>query len=129
MALDLNLEVVPVLNKIDLPNAEPERVRREIEDVIGLDTEGLIAASAKKGTGVPEILEAVVRKVPPPEGNPDAPTKALIVDSWFDNYVGVVILVRVFEGTFVPGQKILVMATGNAFEIQKVGVFNPYAAE
>ncbi len=129
MALEQNLEVVSVLNKIDLPNAEPERVRREIEDVIGLDTEGLIAASAKKGTGVGEILEAVVRKIPPPEGDPAAPTKALIVDSWFDNYVGVVILARVFEGTVAPGQKILLMATGNAFEVQKVGVFSPHATE
>ncbi len=129
MALEQNLEVVPVLNKIDLPNAEPERVRREIEDVIGLDTQGIIAASAKKGTGVAEILEAVVRAVPPPEGNPDAPTKALIIDSWFDNYVGVVILARVFEGTVRPGQRILLMSTGNAFEVQKVGVFSPHASE
>ncbi len=129
MALEQNLEVVPVLNKIDLPNAEPERVRQEIEDVVGLETEGIIAASAKKGTGVPEILEAVIRKIPPPEGNPEAPTKALIVDSWFDNYVGVVILARVFDGTVTPGQRIVLMSTGNAFEVQKVGVFSPYAAE
>ncbi|MGE5188724.1 MAG: translation elongation factor 4 [Gemmatimonadota bacterium] len=129
MALEQNLEVVPVLNKIDLPNAEPERVRREIEDIVGLETEGMIAASAKKGTGVPEILEAVVLKIPPPEGNPDAPTKALIIDSWFDNYVGVVILARVFEGTVAPGQRILLMATGNAFEVQKVGVFSPHPTE
>jgi len=129
MALEQDLEVVPVLNKIDLPNAEPERVRREIEDIIGLETDDLIAASAKKGTGVSDILEAVVRKVPPPEGDPDAPAKALIIDSWFDNYVGVVVLARVFEGTLAPGQKILLMATGNAFEIQKVGVFSPHATE
>ncbi len=129
MALEQNLEVVTVLNKIDLPNAEPELVRREIEEIIGLDTEGMIAASAKKGTGIREVLEAVVRKIRPPEGNPEAPAKALIVDSWFDNYVGVVILVRVFEGTLAPGQKILLMATGNAFEVQKVGVFSPHAAE
>ncbi len=129
MALEQNLEIVTVLNKIDLPNAEPERVKREIEEVIGLDTQDLIEASAKKGTGVEEILERIVRKVPPPTGDPGAPLKALIVDSWFDNYQGVVILARMFEGTLRPAQKIILMSTGNTFEIQKVGVFCPHPKE
>jgi GTP-binding protein LepA len=129
MALEQNLEIVPVLNKIDLPNAEPDRVKKEVEDVIGLDTSEMIAASAKKGIGVPEILEEIVRKVPPPEGDPDAPSKALIIDSWFDNYVGVVILVRVVDGSLTEGQKIQFMATGKVYEIQKVGVFRPHPSE
>ena len=129
MALDQNLEIVPVLNKIDLPNAEPERVRREIEDVIGLDTSGMLQVSAKKGTGVPELLERIVRQIPPPQGDPDASTKALIIDSWFDNYVGVVVLARVFDGAVRPGQRITFMATGNSFEVQKVGVFSPHPQE
>ncbi len=129
MALDLNLEIIPVLNKIDLPNAEPDRVKKEVEDVIGLDTSEMISASAKKGTGVPEILEEIVRKVPPPIGDPDAPTKALIIDSWFDNYAGVVILVRMIDGSLTPGQKILSMQTGNINEVQKVGVFCPHPSE
>ncbi|MGZ8459137.1 MAG: translation elongation factor 4 [Candidatus Deferrimicrobiaceae bacterium] len=129
MALAQNLEIIPVLNKIDLPNAEPDRVRQEIEDVIGLDTKGMIAVSAKKGTGVEEILEAVVRLVPPPSGDENAPTKALIVDSWFDNYQGVVILARIFDGRLAVGQKISLMSTGRTFEIQKVGVFSPHPKE
>ncbi|GAB4231211.1 MAG: translation elongation factor 4 [Deltaproteobacteria bacterium] len=129
MALDQDLEVIPVLNKIDLPNAEPERVRREIEDVIGLDTSGILSVSAKKGTGVPELLERVIRDVPPPEGDPEAPTKALIVDSWFDNYAGVVVLARVFDGAIRPGQRITFLATGRSFEVQKVGVFSPHPKE
>ncbi|MBM2828882.1 MAG: lepA [Actinobacteria bacterium] len=129
MALEQNLEIVTVLNKIDLPNAEPERVKREIEEIIGLETKDIIEASAKKGTGIEEILERVVLKVPPPTGEPEAPPKALIVDSWFDNYQGVVILARVFEGTLRPAQKIILMSTGNTFEIQKVGVFCPHPKE
>ena len=129
MALDQNLEILPVLNKIDLPNAEPERVRREIEDVIGLDTSGMLQVSAKKGTGVPELLERIVRQVPPPQGDPGASAKALIIDSWFDNYVGVVVLTRVFDGCIRPGQRITFMATGNSFEVQKVGVFSPHPQE
>ncbi len=128
-ALDQNLEIILVLNKIDLPNAEPERVRREIEDVIGLDTTGLLAVSAKLGTGVEEILEAVVDRVPPPSGDDKAPAKGLIVDSWFDNYQGVIILARIFEGRLSPGQKIVLMSTGRTFEIQKVGVFSPHPTE
>ncbi len=129
MALEQNLEILLVLNKIDLPNAEPDRVKREIEDVIGLDTGDIIAASAKKGVGVAEILERVVRKIPPPAGDPEGTPKGLIVDSWFDNYQGVIILVRMFDGTLRPAQKIILMSTGNAFEIQKVGVFCPHPKE
>jgi GTP-binding protein LepA len=129
MALEQNLEIVTVLNKIDLPNSEPERVRREIEDVIGLDTTGLLSVSAKRGTGVPELLESLIRRFPPPQGDPDAPTKALMIDSWFDNYVGVVVLARVFDGAIRPGQRIAFMSTGNSFEVQKVGVFSPHAVE
>jgi len=128
MALNQNLEIIPVLNKIDLPNAEPERVRQEIEDVIGLDTAGMIAVSAKKGTGVEEILEAVVRLVPPPSGDERAPAKGLIIDSWFDNYQGVVILARMFDGRLSTGQKIALMSTGRTFDIQKVGV-SPHPKE
>ena len=129
MAMEQNLEILPVLNKIDLPNAEPERVRREIEDVIGLDTSGMLQVSAKKGTGVPELLERIVRQVPPPQGDSGASAKALIIDSWFDNYVGVVVLARVFDGSIRPGQRITFMATGNSFEVQKVGVFSPHPQE
>jgi GTP-binding protein LepA len=129
MALDQNLEVLPVLNKIDLPNAEPDRIRQEIEDVIGLDTREMLSVSAKKGTGVPELLEKLIRIFPAPQGDPDAPTKALMIDSWFDNYVGVVVLARVFDGSIRPGQRISFMATGNMFEVQKVGVFSPHPVE
>jgi len=127
MALGQNLEIIPVLNKIDLPNAEPERVRREIEDVVGLDTTGILAVSAKTGDGVPDILEAVVRRVPPPSGTENASAKALVVDSWFDNYQGVIIVARMFDGTLSPGQRIAFMSTGRTFEVQKVGVFAPHA--
>ncbi|GAB4367082.1 MAG: translation elongation factor 4 [Deltaproteobacteria bacterium] len=126
MALEQNLEIVPVLNKIDLPNAEPDRVRREIEEVIGLDTEGILLASAKRGTGIGEILEAVVRKIPPPVGDPNGPPKALIIDSWFDNYQGVIVLARIYEGSFRQGMRMQMMSTGRSFEIQKVGVFDPH---
>ncbi len=129
MAMEQNLEIIPVLNKIDLPNAEPDRVKREIEEVIGLDTAGMISASAKKGIGVEEILESVVRLIPPPWGDPEAPPRGLIVDSWFDNYQGVVILTRIFDGTLRPAQKIALMSTGNVFEVQKVGVFCPHPKE
>src|SRR5579859_7066073 len=98
-AIEQGVEVVPVLNKIDLPSANPERAIQEIEDVIGIQAKDAIRASAKTGAGVPDILEAVIRRVPPPKGNPDAPLKALIIDSWFDNYVGVVMLVRMVDGT------------------------------
>ncbi|NNG46265.1 MAG: elongation factor 4 [Deltaproteobacteria bacterium] len=126
MALDQNLEIITVLNKIDLPNAEPDRVRQEIEDVIGLDTMDIVSVSAKLGTGVVDILEAVVQRVPPPSGDEKAPTKGLIIDSWFDNYQGVIVLARMFDGRISPGQKIALMSTGRMFEIQKVGVFSPH---
>jgi len=129
LALDQDLEVLTVLNKIDLPNAEPDRVKREIEDVIGLDTTEMLSVSAKKGTAVPELLERLVRQIPPPQGDPAAPTKALIIDSWFDNYVGVVVLTRVFDGEIRPGQRVSFMATGRSFEVQKVGVFSPHSQE
>ncbi len=129
MALDQNLEVLPVLNKIDLPNAEPDRIRQEIEDIIGLDTREMLSVSAKKGTGVAELLEKLIRMFPPPQGDPEAPAKALMIDSWFDNYVGVVVLARVFDGSIRPGQRIAFMATGNSFEVQKVGVFSPHPVE
>ncbi|MBE0604379.1 MAG: elongation factor 4, partial [Deltaproteobacteria bacterium] len=129
MALDQDLEVLPVLNKIDLPNAEPDRVKREIEDVIGLDTAGMLSVSAKTGEGVPELLERIVRQFPPPQGDPVAPTKALMIDSWFDNYVGVVVLARVFDGEIRPAQKIAFMSTGRAFEVQKIGIFAPHSQE
>ena len=126
MALDQNLEVITVMNKIDLPNAEPDRVRQEIEDVIGLDTVDILSASAKLGTGVEDILEAVVQRIPPPSGDENAPAKGLIIDSWFDNYQGVIVLARMFEGRISPGQKIALMSTGRTFEIQEVGVFSPH---
>ncbi|MBM4282639.1 MAG: elongation factor 4 [Deltaproteobacteria bacterium] len=129
LALDGNLEIVPVLNKIDLPSAEPERVRKEIEDIIGLDASDAIPASAKAGIGIHEILEAVVRKVPPPRGSVDAPLACLIFDSWFDSYRGVVVLVRVFEGTVKPGMKVRFMHNGKDFEVQEVGAFTPHPAK
>jgi GTP-binding protein LepA len=127
LALDNNLEILPVINKIDLPSAEPERVRQEIEDVIGLDASEAVLASAKAGIGIEEILEQIVEKVPAPSGDPDAPLKALIFDSLYDSYRGVVAYIRVVEGTVKPGQKIKMMATGKEFEVVEVGVFTPKA--
>src|SRR4051812_47884152 len=112
LALDGDLAIVPVLNKIDLPSAEPERVRKEIEDIIGLDASGAVLASAKSGIGIHDILEAVVKKIPPPEGDEQAPLAALIFDSWFDAYRGVICLVRVVDGTVKPGMKIRLMHNG-----------------
>jgi len=129
LALDQNLEVLPVLNKIDLPNAEPDRVKQEIEDVIGLDTAGILSVSAKTGGGVPELLERIVQQFPAPKGDSAASAKALIIDSWFDNYVGVVVLARVFDGEIRAGQKIMLMSTGRTFEVQKIGVFSPHSQE
>jgi GTP-binding protein LepA len=125
LALDNNLEILPVINKIDLPSAEPERVRQEIEDVIGLDASEAVLASAKAGIGIDEILEQIVEKIPAPTGDPDAPLKALIFDSLYDSYRGVVAYIRVVEGTVKPGQKIRMMATGKEFEVVEVGVFTP----
>jgi GTP-binding protein LepA len=124
-ALDLGVEVVPVLNKIDLPSANPENARAEIEDVIGIDATEAVEASAKTGIGIDDILEQVVARIPAPEGDPDAPLKALIVDSWFDNYVGVVMLVRVIDGTLKPKDKMRLMSTGATHLCEQVGIFTP----
>ena len=124
-AIEQGVEVVPVLNKIDLPSAEPERVKKEIEDIIGISAKDAVQVSAKTGQGVEGVLEAVIRRIPPPKGNADAPLKALIIDSWFDNYVGVVILVRVVDGALKPKDKILLMSTGASHLCEQVGVFTP----
>src|SRR5919206_1341484 len=124
-ALDNDHEIVPVLNKIDLPAAEPERVKRQIEDVIGLDASDAVMISAKTGEGVPEVLEAIVHRLPPPKGDPDAPLKALLVDSWYDVYLGVVVLFRVIDGRIRRGQRIRLMGTGASYEVDRIGVFTP----
>jgi GTP-binding protein LepA len=124
-ALDLGVEVVPVLNKMDLPNADPENARTEIEDVIGIDATDAIPCSAKTGMGIDEILEAVVHKMPAPRGNPDGPLRAMIVDSWSDAYVGVVMLVRVVDGRLVKGERIKMMASGAMYNADNIGVFTP----
>ncbi len=124
-ALEQNVEVVPVLNKMDLPSADPDTARQEIEDVIGIDATDAIPCSAKTGMGIDEILEAVITRMPPPKGDPTAPLKALIIDSWFDNYVGVVMLVRVVDGVLKPKDKILFMSTGTQYLCEQVGVFTP----
>ncbi len=124
-AIELGVEVVPVLNKIDLPAANPDGARQEIEDVIGIDATEAILASAKTGLGVEEIVEAVIARIPPPKGDPAAPLKALIIDSWFDNYVGVVMLVRVFDGVLRPKDRIRLMAGGTMHLCEQVGVFTP----
>ncbi|MBP2662397.1 MAG: lepA 2 [Firmicutes bacterium] len=126
LALEHDLEIIPVINKIDLPSAEPERVKTEIEEVIGLDTSDAVLASAKSGIGIEEILEAIVRKVPPPAGKDDEPLSALIFDSHFDSYKGVIAYVRVMNGTIKPGMKIKMMATNKIVEVAEVGVFRPY---
>ena len=124
-ALDLNVEVVPVLNKIDLPSADPDNAKSEIEDVIGIDSSDAVLASAKTGLGVEDILESIIAKIPPPEGDPAAPLQALIIDSWFDNYVGVVMLVRIKNGTLKPKDRIRLMATGSEYLAESIGVFSP----
>ena len=129
VALESNLEIVPVLNKIDLPSAEPERIRKQIEDVIGIDASMAIPASAKDGRGIAEILEAVVQLVPPPMGDPTGPLQALMYDSWYDNYRGVVTQVRVKNGSIKIGDKIRLMATGKNFEVLGLGVFSPFPIE
>lgn len=129
LAADSGLELIPVVNKIDLPSAEPERVKREIEDIVGISAECAVLASAKEGTGTKEILESIVRSVPPPKGRRDAPLKALVFDSWFDSYQGVVMLVRVYEGEVGLGAGVRLMATGKNYEVRKIGAFSPRAVE
>ncbi|KQW38218.1 translation elongation factor 4 [Rhizobacter sp. Root404] len=124
-ALDLGVEVIPVLNKMDLPNADPENAKAEIEDVIGIDAENAIPCSAKTGMGIDDILEAVITRMPAPRGNPDAPLRAMIVDSWFDNYVGVVMLVRVVDGTLLKGERFRMMASDAVYNADSLGVFTP----
>ena len=124
-AIELGVEVVPVLNKIDLPAANPENAIAEIEDVIGIDATDATHCSAKTGLGVEDVLEALIAKVPPPKGDPEAPLQALIIDSWFDNYVGVVMLVRIVNGTLRPKDRIRLMATGAQYPVEHIGVFTP----
>jgi GTP-binding protein LepA len=124
-ALDLGVEVVPVLNKMDLPQADPENAKAEIEDVIGIDATDAIPCSAKTGMGIDEILEAIVANIPAPKGNPNAPLRAMIVDSWFDTYVGVVMLVRVVDGRLGQGERFKMMATGAVYNADNLGVFTP----
>jgi len=124
-AIEQGVEVIPVLNKIDLPAADPDRARDEIEDVIGIDATEAVLASAKTGLGIEDILEAIIGRIPAPKGDPTAPLKALIIDSWFDNYVGVVMLVRVVDGTLRPKDKILLMSTDSQYLCEQVGVFTP----
>ncbi len=124
-AMEVDHEIVPVLNKIDLPAAEPERVKAQIEDVIGLDASDAVEISAKTGLGVRDVLEAIVTRLPAPQGNAQAPLKAMLVDSWYDAYLGVVVLVRVIDGTIRKGQKVRMMATGATYDLDRVGVFTP----
>ncbi len=124
-AIEQGLEVLPVLNKIDLPSADPERVITEIEEIIGLEAEDALRVSAKTGIGIPDLLEELVARVPPPEGDETAPLQALIIDSWFDSYVGVISLIRVMNGVIRPKDKIQIMSTGRSFQVEKVGVFTP----
>ncbi len=129
LAADSGLELLPVINKIDLPSAEPERVKKEIEDIVGISTENAVLASAKDGTGTKEVLESIVALVPPPKSPEDSKLKALIFDSWFDSYQGVVLLVRIYEGMVRLGMGIKLMATGKKYEVRKIGTFAPQATE
>jgi GTP-binding protein LepA len=124
-AIEQGIEVLPVINKIDLPSADPERVKREIEEIIGIEADDAVAVSAKTGEGVPELLEALIRRIPAPKGDGDAPLQALIIDSWFDNYVGVVSLVRVVNGSLKTGEKIRVVSTGRSHTVDRLGRFTP----
>src|SRR5437762_468439 len=128
-AIDNNHEIVPVLNKVDLPAAEPDRVREQIEEVIGLDASDAVECSAKTGFGIHDVLEAIVHRLPAPKGDPDAPLKALLVDAWYDAYLGVVVLVRVFDGMLRLGQKIKTIQTQAVYQIDKIGVFRPKQTE
>ena len=129
MALDHNLEILPVINKIDLSSADPERVRKDIEDIIGIDASSAILASAKEGIGTQEILEGIISHFPPPKGDPDAPLRALIIDSWFDPYHGAVVMMRIFDGTIRKGTKIRMMSSGRVFEVTRVGINAPGPVE
>ena len=124
-ALDNDHDIIPVLNKIDLPASEPERVRQQIEDVIGLDAHDALEISAKSGKGVEDVLEAIVHRLPPPKGDANAPLKALLVDSWYDAYLGVVVLVRIIDGTLTKGNRIRLMLTGGTYQVDRVGIFRP----
>ncbi|OGT12753.1 MAG: elongation factor 4 [Gallionellales bacterium RIFCSPLOWO2_12_FULL_59_22] len=128
-ALELGVTVVPVLNKMDLPNADPDNAKQEIEDVIGIDATDAIPCSAKTGMGIDEILEAVIARIPPPQGNPDGPLRAMIVDSWYDAYVGVVMLVRVVDGRLAKGERIRMMASGATYNAEQLGVFTPHTEQ
>jgi len=129
LAIEQNLEVFPVLNKIDLPSADPERVIADIEEIIGIDATNAVHASAKEGIGIHEILEEIVAKIPPPAGDPVAPLKALIFDSWYDSYQGGIVLVRIVDGQIKKGDRIKLMASGHAYEVLKLGVFTPHTLE
>ena len=125
LAVENNLEIIPVINKIDLPGAQPDEAKRQIEEIVGLDASHAILASAKEGVGVHEMLEAIVARLPSPEGDPDAPLKALIFDSWYDAYRGVIILTRLIDGVIRPGMKVRLMAKGQEYIVDQVGVFSP----
>ncbi|MGA0350991.1 MAG: translation elongation factor 4, partial [bacterium] len=129
MALENDLEILPVLNKIDLPTAEPDRVAKEIEDIIGLDTSDAVRVSAKEGLGINEILEQIVDRVSHPDGNPEAPLRALIFDSWFDAYLGIVIMIRIVDGSVRLGDRVIFLATGKEYEVTQLGVFTPFRRE
>src|SRR6478672_6688619 len=124
LAVDNALEIIPVINKIDLPGAQPEEAKRQIEEIVGLDASGAVLASAKEGIGIADVLEAVIQRLPPPKGDPDAPLKALIFDSWYDAYRGVVIVARVIDGTLRKKQKVRFMAAQQDYEIDDLGVFS-----
>ena len=128
-ALDTNHHIVPVLNKIDLPASDTEKVKKQIEDVIGIDTSNAISCSGKTGEGVQEILESIVKDLPEPKGDSKSKLKSLLVDSWYDSYLGVVILVRILDGKIKKGMKIKLMSTNQEYEIEKVGVFTPKAKD
>src|SRR5437868_12407668 len=128
-AIDNGHEIVPILNKVDLPAAEPEKVKQQIEDVIGLDASGAVEISAKTGLNVPEVLEAIVTRLPAPKGDRDAPLKALLVDSWYDAYLGVIVLIRIVDGTLKAHQRISLMGTDASYEGDRVGVFTPKLQE
>src|SRR6202007_964278 len=124
-ALDNNHEIVPVLNKVDLPAAEPDKVKQQIEDVIGIDASDAVMISAKTGLGIPDVLEAIVTRLPPPKGDRDATLKALLVDRWYDVYLGVVVLIRVVDGVMKKGSRVRMMGTGAAYDVERVGFFTP----